>query len=615
MRPKMILIAPNEEIYKAGQQVVEEGKFNCEVIIGNLAIGAQLARAAAEEGAEVIISRGGTYLDICQVVENVPCVPIYVTTIDLLEAMHQAADQNRRIGVVGYANTIYDASSLGGYLDYDIVEIPVHNPEELEARLREEAKQGLEVIVGDTISVKVATGIGLKGILISSGKRAIYEALVRAEDVALLRKKDELAKARIETVLNSVAEGILATDHEGRVTHFNPVAVQVLGIDSKRIIGSSIQALLPEYNGSEEILSLFGHQYLISTQQIVYEGSFEAGFIIILKALKDIQEIETMVRKKLHRHGLVAKHTISDVLGESPQIHDVLGKLRKISDSNATVLIIGRTGVGKEMLAQSIHNLSARREGPFVAVNCAAFSETLLESELFGYVEGSFTDARKGGKEGLFELAHRGTIFLDEIGEMSLSVQAKVLRVMQEREVMRLGDNRIMPVDIRIVAATNNDLWEAVQKHRFREDLYYRVNVLSLEIPTLAERKNDIPILAANYLMKNAPLLKIEPHCFEGLKSYDWPGNVRQLHNFIEQLIVFNEGQKIRKEDLDLLLNKLMRQRNSHSPEPAFSRGHLTDESIRAALESFQGNQTAAAEALGIDRTTLWRRLKKIQAI
>jgi len=419
---------------------------------------------------------------------------------------------------------------------------------------------------------------------------------------------------RLITILNAADEGIIATDHEGIVTHINPVALDIFGCFSDEIIGSLIQEYLPDDRLNEEIISLSNKQYLYHAQQIVYEGSYEAGHVITLKALKSIQDTETKVRKKLHKSGLVAKKTIKDILGDSSAIKRVKEEIIKMSDSNATVLIQGRTGVGKEMIAQSIHNLSPRRDGPFVGVNCAAFSESLLESELFGYVEGSFTDARKGGKEGLFELAHRGTIFLDEISEMSLSVQAKVLRVMQEREVMRLGDNRIMPVDIRILAATNESLWDAVGKKLFREDLYYRVNVLGLEVPTLAQRKSDIPLLAEHYLRKNASFYHIEPGCFEPLKRFHWPGNVRQLNNFVEQVIVFSDNNEISTRDVLKHLDKLLQQHNTALPGLVYSKKRITDKIIEETLTNFNGNQTATAEALGIDRSTLYRRLKKIES-
>lgn len=607
----MTLIAPNEEIYKVGVQVVEEEGFNCEVFIGNLALGAQLAKASADEGSEVIISRGGTYLDICQTVDPIPCVPIDVSTLDLLRALHIAAKEDQKIGVVGYANTIYDAASLGEWLDYEIVEILVEDPQLLYQQLERAVVDGLKVIVGDTISVKVALELGLSGTLISSGKRAVYEALIRAENIALVRKKDALSRARIETIMNSVEEGILATDHEGKITHCNQVATEFFGLSESAMVGHVVQEWLPDYNGSEEIISVSGGQYLVTTRQMGFDGSLEEGFVIVMKALRAIQETETLVRKKLHRQGLVAKHTIDDIVGASKAIKAVKSQLAKISETSATVLIIGKTGVGKEMIAQSIHNLSGRRDRPFVAVNCAAFSENLLESELFGYVEGSFTDARKSGKQGLFELAHRGTVFLDEITEMSLSVQAKVLRVMQEREVMRLGDDRIIPVDIRIIAATNEDLWQAVQQKKFREDLFYRVNVLSLEVPTLAERKEDLPILAAFYLRTHAPLIKLEPFGFESLKRYDWPGNVRQLFNFIQQMIVYSEGNLIRKSVVEAQVEKLLKTQSDSVGSPQV-RASLTDELILETLSGCAGNQTMAAEYLGIDRTTLWRRLKKI---
>ena len=218
------------------------------------------------------------------------------------------------------------------------------------------------------------------------------------------------------------------------------------------------------------------------------------------------------------------------------------------------MVIDGRTGTCKEMFAQSIHNASLRVNEPFVAVNCASLPESLLESELFGYVEGSFTDARKGGKAGLFELAHQGTIFLDEIGDMSIAVQAKVLRVLQEKEIIRLGDNKVIPVDIRVITATHVDLREAVKEGKFREDLFYRVNVLKITIPTSAERKEDICLLAEHFLQKCNASLTFEADSLRALLEYDWPGNIRELHNFIERLLVLSDGPKIVKRDVLSLL-------------------------------------------------------------
>ena len=232
---------------------------------------------------------------------------------------------------------------------------------------------------------------------------------------------------------------------------------------------------------------------------------------------------------------------------------------------------------------------------------------------MFGYVEGSFTDARKGGKIGLFELAHRGTIFLDEIAEMSLVVQAKVLRALQEKEVIKLGDNNVVPIDIRVIAATNANLWERVIAGTFREDLYYRVNVLTLEIPPLVKRDRDSVILARNLCQKSAPDLVIESDAFEPVLDYEWPGNVRELYNFIEQIIVLNEEQNLTRSSVQEFLAQLKLNKYKVTNQSSNNSQQLTDQEIINVLSKFKGNKTMAANFLGMSRSTLWRRLKNIQ--
>jgi transcriptional regulator with PAS, ATPase and Fis domain len=272
---------------------------------------------------------------------------------------------------------------------------------------------------------------------------------------------------------------------------------------------------------------------------------------------------------------------------------------------------LGRSGTGKELFAESIHNASLRAKHAFVAVNCAAVPENLLESELFGYVDGAFTGAVKGGKAGYFEMAHGGALFLDEIGEMSMSLQAKLLRVIQEREIVRLGDSQVRLVNIRLICATNRNLTELVKRETFREDLFYRLNVLSLTIPALNERMEDIPIIANQYFEKKYPNLAIEPGATELLQQYSWPGNVRQLINCCERLAVLCEDGIIARhniqQELELLFDPLQAQ--------TFSEFELPNEKeqIINILEKTHFNRTKAALMLGFDRSTLWRKMKYYQ--
>jgi transcriptional regulator with PAS, ATPase and Fis domain len=291
------------------------------------------------------------------------------------------------------------------------------------------------------------------------------------------------------------------------------------------------------------------------------------------------------------------------------------------------LLISGESGTGKEILAHSIHNLSRRKKGPLVSINCSALPNQLLESELFGYDEGAFTGSRRGGKPGLFEIAHNGTIFLDEIGTTPKNVQARLLRVLQEKEVMRIGSDRMIPIDVRVLSATNKDLTEEVQKGDFREDLFFRINVLHIKIPPLRDRIEDIPCLVKTLIKKasknyglKAP--RVPDTLVETLQEYSWPGNVRQLEAFLERLILLS-GTKINKKifrDLfqELCMYQLLKQATSRkqvtSLKDSAKRKTIEYETqiIRDALQKAGYSKSQAAKQLGISRATLWRKLKNL---
>lgn len=327
----------------------------------------------------------------------------------------------------------------------------------------------------------------------------------------------------------------------------------------------------------------------------------------------------------MRSRGHVAKYSFDDILGKSAKIKSAIEKARRFGSVDATVLIYGETGVGKEIFAHAIHNVSPRKDGPFIAVNCAAVPENLLESELFGYAEGAFTGAKKGGKKGVFEMANGGTIFLDEISEMSDKLQTRLLRVLQEYEIMPLGDARLISVDVRVIAATNSDLRGMVEKKLFRSDLYYRINVLTLVVPALRERREDIPILVDHFLqVSNKKFQKnikgIEPRGIDLFYAHEWPGNTRELQNIMERLVILTDGDYI---SADLVAESLyisqIKPNPTSSPQLQFktkpqkpqTKASFDKKAILNALAATDGHKKKAARILGISRTTLWRRMKK----
>ncbi len=349
------------------------------------------------------------------------------------------------------------------------------------------------------------------------------------------------------------------------------------------------------------------------------------GRVVSLLNAAQIQTTEDQLRKKLHYKGHQAKYSFDHLITRSPRMLECIQEAKAYALTDFNIVVVGETGTGKELISQSIHAFSHRAENNFVALNCAALPENLLESELFGYVEGAFTGAAKGGKPGLFEIAHNGTIFLDEISEIPLGLQGRLLRVLQEREIMRLGDNRIIPINIRVIAATNKNLEDLVHAGKFRSDLYYRLYVLQLNLPALRERREDIPLLVQGFIRQfqareglTTPL-ELSEADFRLLQDRPWRGNIRELRNFCERLVVlYQPGTSVSD-----LLAHLLDTSCSPDPEPqvaiplpgsSHARIDLPYETLRAVLQECRGNRTQAAAKLGISRGTLWRMLKKYQS-
>ncbi|KOS66265.1 transcriptional regulator [Lysinibacillus contaminans] len=359
---------------------------------------------------------------------------------------------------------------------------------------------------------------------------------------------------KLDSILNAVHEGIIGLDEKGIITLINEDAYKILQLPSINFIGKHYREILPDFQINETYLDqkeqldnlfqinnrslLVSKVPLILTKQLV-------GLVITFQDVTRVQRMEQEIRKKSTELGLTTKYSFDNIIGKSPLIISAKQKAVRLAKSDYTVLITGENGTGKEVFAQAIHTSSERKEGPFVAVNFAGLTETLIESELFGYEGGAFTGARKEGKMGLFELAHNGTIFLDEIGDASLSIQASLLRVLQERQVMRVGGNKIIPINVRVIAASNKNLYQMMQEGTFREDLYYRLNVLPLQIPSLRERKQDLFILIDSFLTLNKRNLIFKPDIKSLLINYNWPGNIRELESFIHYLMVIVEGNVV----------------------------------------------------------------------
>ncbi len=317
------------------------------------------------------------------------------------------------------------------------------------------------------------------------------------------------------------------------------------------------------------------------------------------------------------RKEVESRYDFHQLIGKSPSMQKIYDLIERISDSSSNVLITGESGTGKELVAKAIHYNGVRKEGPFVAINCAAIPETLLESELFGYKKGAFTDA-KSDKKGLIFEANEGTLFLDEITEMPLTLQAKLLRVIEEREVRPLGDTNSYPIDVRIISTSNRDIASLIQQGRFREDLYYRLKVIDIEMPPLRERKEDIPILVQHFIHKFSKELKkavssVSEDALKILLNYFWPGNVRELENIIQRAITLSQHEVILPDDLPAsIIQKTDEKLFEKAMEEKFTLDQLEKEYIKRILIETGGNKSKAAERLGLDRKTLYRKLEEL---
>jgi len=427
---------------------------------------------------------------------------------------------------------------------------------------------------------------------------------------------------QIKAVLASVGEGIVAVNHEGKVTLYNPAAEKIVRLPYQEVVGRHLAEISPnlplletlrtgvKYDNREILLEKTKSHYLASGRPVRDERGRIIGAVAVLKDISDVRELVYTVTGQM-------TFTFDEILYTSNAMRQVVAVAKTIARGDSTVLIRGETGTGKELFARAIHAASPRADKVFVPLNCAAVPDTLLESELFGYEEGSFTGAVKGGKQGLFEFANNGTLFLDEIGELSAHLQAKLLRVLQDGKVRRIGGTRENTVNVRILAATNRHLEDMIAKGSFREDLYYRLNVIPLFLPPLRERSEDIPLLAHFFLRRFAaklqkPVEAISETALAKLTAYQWPGNIRELENVIERAVNI-VGDKI------ILAGHIVLD-HGHTPQPrntatnGRSLAETLDEVERdILLQALKRHKTSRqlGAALGLSHTAVLKKLRK----
>ena len=551
-----------------------------------------------------------------------PCVSVVASGFDLMLALEQAIRHTNRVAVLTFEEKIPEISSTSAIFKFHVEERVYNNFRELETTLRELKEAGIEDVIGTSNVVEQAGKHGMRGYLIYS-ERSVENALNTAIIIAQSKKKEQEDSRWLNSILEVTTEAVVAIDRRGIVTLFNHSAELILGMSKEHVCGRPAKDVIPAMELQQILLAkktkLNQIQTINNAKVLVngipiFNGDEVIGALGTFQSVEVIEKAEAKIRSKLYTKGFVAKIRFDDLIGTSMQIKNAKEQARLFAHSDSTVLITGESGCGKDLFAQSIHNASARKQKPYVAVNCGAFPSGLLESELFGYEGGAFTGARKSGRRGVFELAHGGTILLDEIGEISLEIQARLLRVLEQKEILRIGGERITPVDIRIIAATNKNLWEMVQAGTFRNDLYYRLNVLELKLPSLKERPEDIPLLLKFFLGEYCNGMSEkdidEAASDPALRKYAWPGNVREVKNVAERFAVLHQNNSCYRMRIHKLINE-----DEPSSTPVAPQKDSADETqLLQVLKECRGNRGLAAERLGICRTTLWRKLREIQA-
>lgn len=488
--------------------------------------------------------------------------------------------------------------------------------------------------IGDAIVVVNWTPIVDGGETI--GAISVFQDITELENIAEELERVKELKNTLEDVIENPYEGIIVVDKEGIVTMINETYLKIVGRERDEVLGKHISHVsehcnLPQVLKTGEPLlcdfcNVRERGMITMRVPIMKDGQMVGALGKTLFTDIDTARILNEKLVQLERQLAYYKeeyekihsshYVFGDVVGESEAIRDLKRKARRIAGSVSTVLITGESGTGKEMFAQAIHNASDRWNKPFIKINCAAIPDNLLESELFGYAEGAFTGAQKGGKPGKFELANKGTIFLDEIGDMPLVMQAKLLRVLQEYEVERIGGLEPVKIDVRVIAATNHDLEKMVEEGEFREDLYYRLNVIRIDLPPLRERPEDIPLLIDSLLAKLSTKLRknikgISTDALNLLQEYHWPGNVRELENILELAMNMTDEQFLDYDDFPCVVRKVQRNTKGKRRNLLDVLSQVEKDMLINALKETRGDKKIAARMLGIHPSALYRKLKK----
>lgn len=572
-----------------------------------------IRKLEATGNVDVFVGSGGNADFLEKYLKNIPLVRVKVTGFDLLNALKEVKPMGNHAAVITRSQSFPELEAVRELLNIQIEMATYEKEENLDLLLQSLSAQGIRDIIGSAYVLERAARYGLRGHFIYSVngvREAVYTAISLTRNI-----QDAAEKAKkLSCILDYSAEGIILVDRNGIITDFNISAERILQRNRTDIVGKSCKEVLPntqldvvmeekrpQFNKIQDL----GNVKIVTNRSPIINNGEVIGALATFFSVNNIKKAEISIRQHQFKSEYIAKHSFHHIMGQSAALVQMKQQAGQYARHDACVLITGRSGTGKELVAQSIHNASLRSKELFVTVDCSAYSAALLERELFGFEDGASTGGNRKGKQGAFELAHHGTLYLNEIGDIPMKIQTRLVRIIEEGEVIRIGRDMAIAVDVRIIASTNRNLQVMLREGTFREDLYYRLNVLPIHMPELRECIEDIPVLIRHLIAaQRKDLNDWELDQIAAAKSfikYEWPGNVRELQNVVERFCILYQ-QGVNPEELASSLLAIPYAKDFTSDE---------EKKIREILKQAGGNREKAAELLGISRTTLWRKLKE----
>lgn len=619
LSPRILFAAPDESFTATLHQALSPLADNILAVNGLEMTPPDIIAYARASSIEVIVSRGGIaeFLREEQVddADAIPVVSVQVSPFDIIDAIRKARQTSHRIAFIAYAGMLEGIQKITALFDIDVRLIYRSSPWDCVESVFNALENNAEIIIGDARVVKICRENAIPAVLLDSSEESIRQAYASALTITAARDNARREARLLSAILDQLPQGILALDDDGKVLYANAEAARMME-QGKRHLAGQTAARLPLFQKALFASLLHepsGRASLTDRRQRAISALWQRLSAPVggMAGIVTLDPRSSPAPASLQERGYEARFSFDDIVGHAATLRRAKHMAQKYAQTDATVLLQGETGTGKELFAHAIHLASPRHNQPFVAVNLAALPQTLVESELFGYVRGAFTDARRSGRQGVFESAGQGTVFLDEIGDMPLEMQSRLLRVLQEGEFSRLGDDRLLKARCRIIAATNQRLEDAVRQGRFRADLYYRLAVLRLDIPSLRERMEDMPELARHFLQRECARYgripgEITAGALRLLTERDWPGNIRELRALMERSVLLCEGSPV------IMDETLLRAMLGSAPPNQPLHSLPEREAILEAMRQCGNNRNKAAALLGMHRSTLWRKLKNL---